>query len=227
MATNKELQTPSALEQAELDYYLAAIESFKAERKKYAAEAEFLTLEAEDRRRSLKWARSRARERRVFDFVGEVSEQLVRDAVDEINDWAAVSKDPITIRLNSPGGGIFDGLMFYDFLREIQKEGITVITHCIGYAASMASIISQAGTVRRISKHSWFMVHEPSSFSWGKMSDMKDEAELLKKLHKQLMSILAERSILTEKQITERCARRDWWLSAEESIHFGFFDELV
>ncbi len=216
------------LEQAELDWYLASIEALAAERDKHAAEARSLTLEADNLQRKMNWDLTHQRERRVYDFTGDVSDVSIADAVDEIHDWALFSKDPITLRLNSPGGSVFDGLMLYDFLREVRvQHGIMVITHTLGYAASMASVLSQVGDVRRISRNAWFMVHEPASIALGKASALRDEADLLKKLHKQLVGILAERSNLSPTQIARKCERKDWWMTAEEAANHGFFDEVV
>jgi len=212
----------------ESEWFSVDIEARRAERDKLLAETETLKEEFLDLRLTRAYRESIARVRRIYDFVGEVEEIAVRNAVDELNDWAMQSNAPITIRLNSPGGDVFEGFMLFDFIQDLKRDyGIQVITYALGYAASMASILLQAGDRRLISRNSWFMVHEPSSLALGKASDIKDEAVILGKLHKQLVSILAERSTLSVRQILQRCHRKNWWMSAVEAVKYGFADELV
>jgi len=223
-AAKKRLPTAS---QAERDWYIAATANEAAERAKFLVETSVLEEDLLERRRGRKWEEAYARERRVFDFAGDLAEYTVKDAVDTLHDWATVSLDPITIRLCSPGGSVFDGLALFDVIRDIRKIGVYITTYAVGYAASMASILLQAGDHRRISRNTWFMVHEPSSIALGKASALHDEAALLQKLHRQLIGIAAERSTLTEKQVLARCNRKDWWMPASDAVKFGFADELV
>jgi ATP-dependent Clp endopeptidase proteolytic subunit ClpP len=167
-------------------------------------------------------------ERRVYDFASSVDGYSISLAVQDLNDWADYSSEPILIRLNSPGGSIMDGFMLFDFIRLLREQrGIEVNVMCLGMAASMGSILLQAGARRYIGKNSWFMVHEPSSLAYGGASVVHDEASLLKRLHRQLCGILAERSTLTLRQILAKCERKDWWMTASEAVEFGFADEVV
>ena len=199
-----------------------------AEAAKYAAETKLLGEQYLTELEGRIARESYSRARRIYDFVGDVEEVPVKDAVDELNDWAMRNKDPITIRLNSPGGTVFDGFALYDFVSLLRKEhGIHVTVHAMGHAASMASVLLQAGDTRLISKNSWFMVHEPASLALGKASAIKDEARLLERIHKQMVGILAERSSLSVVQIRKRCERKDWWLDAGEAVKFGFADRIA
>ncbi len=223
MAPNR-LSTGS---EAEREWYIAATKSEEAERVKFKLEAELLREQVSEAQYEHKKRDSFAAARRVYDFVGEITEFSIKETVDDLNDWALQSDKPITLRLCSPGGTVFDGLMLFDFVQDLRRSGIQVITYALGWAASMGAVLFQAGDVRRISRNCWYMVHEPSSIALGKASQMKDEAALLVKLHKQLVGILADRSNLTEKQILARCQRKDWWMPASEVIEHGFADEIV
>ena len=199
----------------------------RAEIAKLDAERRVLEEDLEEKRWDKSLRLSVARARRTYDFVADVDEFSIAAAVDELNDWVGQSKEPITLRLCSPGGSVFDGMMLYDFVRELRRDGISVVTYVLGYAASMGAVLSQAGTTRRIAKNAWFMVHEPSTITLGKASSIKDEAKLMERLHDQLVGVVSERSNLTPKQIKARCNRKDWWMSADEALAHGFFDELV
>lgn len=191
----------------------------RAERLKYLAETKNIELEA----------RQAARREAVFDartlvFSGEVSEFEVSSAVEQLWDFQQASDAPINIILNSPGGDIFDGLLLFDTLQSMRNHGIEVTVKVRGLAASMGSVLSQAGDVRLISRNSWLMIHEPSTITWGTAGDVKREADLLMSLHKQLSAILAERSTMTADAVARRSRDKDWWLPAEEAVRLGFFD---
>ncbi len=215
-----------SMQQAERDYYIAATQSYRAERDKLVAEAEALRTGTAVTIREYEWDMARAKERRVYDIVGEVTEHEVHMAVDELNDWLVISTDPITIRLCSPGGSVFDGLFLYDFIQDIRRTGIHVTTYAMGYAASMGSVLSQAGDLRVIARNAWYMIHEPFSIAFGKAGDIQREAKLLTAIHQQLCGIIAERSTLSSEDIIERSTDKDWWLPALEAVQLGFFDEL-
>jgi ATP-dependent Clp protease protease subunit len=200
------------------------IHDIAAERARNEAEAELYRVQTLRERHDYAQDVSLARSRRTLDFVGEVTELEVGNAVDTLSDWVTESKAPLTIRLCSPGGSVFDGLFLFDFIRLLP---VHVTTQAMGYACSMGSILSQAGDHRVISKNAWYMVHEPASIALGKASDIKDEARLMERLHNQLIGIVAERSHLTARQVKDKCRRKDWWMNADEALEHGFFDEIV
>jgi ATP-dependent Clp endopeptidase proteolytic subunit ClpP len=203
-----------------------AVQLDTAEIAKLKAETELYRAQAAQTIREHEWNMARAKERRIYDFVGEVDTMEVQAAVDDLNDWCEVSDDPITVRLCSPGGDVFDGLFFFDFLQDVRARGITVTTYAMGYAASMASVLSQAGDVRVIARNAWYMIHEQSTIVLGKAGDIRREAQLMDRLHRQLCWLIAERSRLTADDVRERSTDKDWWMPAEEALEHGFFDEL-
>ncbi len=108
----------------------------------------------------------------------------------------------------------------------IKAAGHTLTTVTVGMAASMGGILLQAGDVRVASRNSVILIHEVATGASGKMTDLEDEVEFAKSLQKKLVSILAERSTMTAKQIENRWKRRDWWLSSDEALKLGFVDAI-
>jgi ATP-dependent Clp endopeptidase proteolytic subunit ClpP len=187
------------------------------------AEAELLRLQAGPERR-----REQVLARREVFFTAEVNEFEVGEALELLRDLAADNLEPIALYLNSPGGDIFDGLLLFDYVQELREEyGIEFTTRVKGLAASMGSVLAQAGDHRTISANSWYMVHEPSTLTWGKAGDIKREAKLLEDVHKQLCAIIAARSTLSAAEVVRRSTDKDWWVPAPEAVRLGFFDELA
>lgn len=164
---------------------------------------------------------------RVYSLTGEITNTSVKHTIDRVTQWYREDQEsPIEIVINSGGGSIFAGMALYDYLRIIGDSGTPVITTAVGLAASMAGILLQAGTHRRMSANSWLMIHEASTSTWGKSSELRDEVELIEKLDSTMLAILAERSKLSVKQIRAKSARRDWWLTASEALDLGLCDEV-
>lgn len=163
----------------------------------------------------------------LFSFLGVVSDSSVASMIHQLGEFSRrePGKD-ITIVFNSPGGGVFAGLALYDYIKSLQENGHRVVTQTIGKAASMGGILLQAGDERVAGANSYMLIHEVSSSSGGKTSEMEDDLKFSKRLQDRLLGILAARSSLTVVQIRNRWVKRDWWLDAEEMLKLGFVDRI-
>jgi ATP-dependent Clp protease, protease subunit len=166
---------------------------------------------------------------RVYPFAKEVNEESVSAAISWLTQKAAESKDPITIRLTTPGGSVVHGLALYDTIKQIEAQGIEVNIVGIGYVASMGTILMQAATHREMTENASFMVHEISSaLPKEKLFAMEDSVEYDKKLWARLANILAARSTFKDGVAVRRWnAHHDKWLSADEALKLGFIDKVV
>lgn len=160
-----------------------------------------------------------------YPFVDEIKESTVTHCIEILSQWCRRSDAPVVIIINSPGGSISDGLALFDYLRTIGKSR-EVVTHAIGEAASMAAVLLQAGTTRRMSPNAYILIHEASWVAWGKASEIGDKHRLLERLQDRLVGILAERSTLTKEEIKDKWLRRDWWLDADEALGLGLIDQI-
>ena len=131
----------------------------------------------------------------------------------------------ISLYINSPGGEVYAGLGIYDTMQTISSD---VHTICTGLAASMASILLAAGTrgKRSALPHSRVMIHQPMGGVQGQASDIEITAKEILKIKDELYQILADHTGKTFKQIVKD-ADRDYWMSAEDALHYGMIDEIV
>jgi ATP-dependent Clp protease protease subunit len=79
---------------------------------------------------------------------------------------------PIVIYIDSPGGSVHSGLSVVDVMQQIKTPVATIVA---GMAASMGSVIAAAGApgLRYALPNAEVMVHQPSSGSRGKETDMR------------------------------------------------------
>jgi ATP-dependent protease ClpP protease subunit len=66
----------------------------------------------------------------------------------------------LTLRINSPGGSVFDGVAIYNALKR-HDAAITVWVD--GIAASIASVIAMAGDEVVMPENAMLVLHDPSS----------------------------------------------------------------
>lgn len=169
---------------------------------------------------------------RTYYFDHEVSAETVRRCMTKVQTWCrsipAGEKIEIEIILNSPGGDVVNGLALYDFLESIKRQGHRVITGALGMAASMGSILLQAGDVRYMGRGTVMLIHELSGIAWGKTSEIEDRMSLTKKLQERAIEIYSSRSggKLTAEDVAIGWKRKDWWLTSEECLEKGLIDEI-
>lgn len=148
---------------------------------------------------------------------------------DEIGLWGVTAKDfvatlkqagpgDITVRINSPGGDVFDGLAIYAALQ--NHDGVVT---CVvdGLAASAASFIALAGASVTMNENAFIMIHNAWGFAMGNRHDMAETSAVLAKIDHQLASIYAGK---TGKSVDEMAALMDaeTWFTAQEAQDAGF-----
>ena len=86
---------------------------------------------------------------------GAVSLTSVKDAYTSNS-----SCDDIVVHIHSNGGSVFEGFAIHDFLVATRKPITTVVE---GLCCSIATVIFMAGTERKLTENSRFLIHNP----WG------------------------------------------------------------
>lgn len=161
-------------------------------------------------------------------FCEAVNWDTAKSAISELNKLSRrFPGKPLTVTLNSPGGSVLAGLALYDHIRELSHRGHKMTVKVRGMAASMGGILLQAGDIRIIGPEALLLIHEVSSGTYGKLSDMQDSINFSRKLWDKLLKILARRSKLSDEEIKERSHKYDWWLDAEEAVALGFADKIA
>lgn len=135
------------------------------------------------------------------------------------------SKKDILFYINSPGGSVYDGMAIYDTLQHVSCD---VQTYGIGLQASMGAFLLSSGTKgkRYILPHSKVMIHQPSSGTRGKVTDMEIDLKESLKVKQQLNEILAKNTGQKLSRI-EQDADRDYWMSAQEAKEYGVVDKVI
>lgn len=143
-------------------------------------------------------------------------------AEDFVKDLNALKEDTIHIRLNSPGGTVFDGTAIYNAIKQHKSK---IIVHVDGIAASIASVLAMAADEIVMAENAYMMIHDPWSIVIGNAATMREEADLLDKFGGTISQSYAKRTGLEEGAVDELMAN-ETWMTAEEALDMGFADKL-
>jgi ATP-dependent Clp endopeptidase proteolytic subunit ClpP len=126
----------------------------------------------------------------------------------------------ITVRINSPGGSVFDGITIYNRLKQHKAK---IIVHIDGLAASIASIIALAGDEVHMGEGAILMVHLPWTGVLGNRNDLENTINRLMDIEEQMISIYAKKTGLDRQEI-RAMLEAETWLDADQAIEKGFVD---
>jgi len=167
----------------------------------------------------------------IRDAAGDTVEVLLYD---EIGSWGITAKEfveqlqgvkakTINLRINSPGGDVFDAVAIYNALKNHPAAVHAVVD---GLAASSASFIAQSGDTVLMATGSTMMIHEPHGMTMGDASDHAKMAETLDKMGDTIASFYAMRAGGDEPLWRSRM-RLESWYRAQEAVDIGLADGLV
>jgi len=137
---------------------------------------------------------------------------------------------PITVMINSDGGGLGHAFAIYDMLRECPCE---IRVRVYGSALSSAALILQAGDVRQIAPHARVMLH------YGSEEVQTDTPHVVRnrigqesvRVARLMEDVFLERM----RRVNPACTRAhvkkilevDTYYSAEEAVEMGLADEII
>ncbi|QYW00735.1 capsid maturation protease [Gordonia phage Sahara] len=153
---------------------------------------------------------------------------------DVIDDWFGVSAEmfarelsgidaqEITVRINSPGGNVFDGIAILNALRGHKARVTTIVD---GLAASAASFIAMAGDEIVMNRNAEMMIHDASGVCIGNAKDMGEMHDMLERVSNNIASIYADRTG-TDAAEWRTAMLAETWYSADEAVDAGLADRV-
>ena len=159
----------------------------------------------------------------IYDVIGEdwfggVTSQDFIKALAGLGDV-----DSITVRINSPGGDVFEGVAIYNALK---THPATINVQIDSLAASIATVIAMAGDTITISDSAMMMVHNASGVCFGEAADMRKMADLLDKIRSGMMLGAYARTGKTVDQLTAIMDAETWY-TAQEAVDAGWADSIT
>lgn len=155
------------------------------------------------------------------------------DLYDEIGIWGVTaaafreklnqSPGNILLRINSPGGDVFDGVAIYNDLLGHRGRVTVEVT---GLAASAASIIAMAGDEIRIADNAYLMVHRSWGITIGNGIDHTETAKLLTDIDAALARTYSAKTGRPSADMLE-IMTAETWMSGQAAVDAGFADKVI
>lgn len=144
------------------------------------------------------------------------------DAQEFVKALAGITAGTIHLRINSPGGDVFDARAMQTALRQHKAK---VVAHIDGLAASAATFLAMGSDEIEMAEGGFFMIHNAWSLTMGNAADHVEAAAMLEKVD---ASIRGDYARKTGKEDGELQAMMDaeTWMTAQEAMDHGFVDSI-
>jgi ATP-dependent protease ClpP protease subunit len=159
----------------------------------------------------------------IYGYIGDDWHEEDVTAASFTKTLRAITAPIIDLRVNSPGGAVFDGIAIYAALLE---HPATVAVTVDGVAASAASFVSMAGDTVAMQKPAKMMIHDASGIVLGNAADMQEMADLLNELSDTIAGIYADRAGGTVAKWRD-AMKAETWYSAAAAVEAGLADQVV
>jgi ATP-dependent Clp protease protease subunit len=155
----------------------------------------------------------------IYDAIGGWFGIQPSEFISELNGLKAKT---IHLRINSPGGSVFDAEAIQTAL---QQHPAKIIAHVDGWAASAASYVAMAGNEIEMADGAFFMIHNAWVIAMGNAADLMDVAAFLEKIDQNIVSDYERKTGKSRAQI-EEWMKAETFFNAAEALEHGFIDRI-
>ena len=169
-------------------------------------------------------AATKAAEIYIYGNIGDRWNEDGVIAADLVREIAALDADTITLRINSYGGSVTDGLAIYNALKRHRAQ---IDVQVDGVAISCASYIAMAGDTVTMAENAQMMIHAPWGYAVGNAAELRDQADLLDRYAGAMAHAYSSKSgMSTDDVMATLLEGADHWYSADEAVAAGFADTV-
>lgn len=155
----------------------------------------------------------------IYDVIG----WPYNDAGDLVRYVNSLGDKDILVRLNTPGGDVFDGMAIFNSLAN-HKGKVTIRIEAL--AASMGSVLAMAGKEIQAYSNTMMMIHDPWTYMAGNQYELREMADLLEKISGNMLDVYAGRSKIGKREMKE-IMKAETWYTAKEAKEKGFINTIL
>lgn len=159
----------------------------------------------------------------IYGDIGESWWEETVSARDFIAQLQALDVDAITVRINSMGGSVPDGLAIYNALR---RHKATITTEVDGMAMSIASLIAMGGDSVQMAENAVLMLHAPWTYAAGNAVELRDLADQLDVWANAMATSYARKTGDQQAMLALLTDGKDHYYTAAEAQAAGLIDAI-
>jgi len=144
-------------------------------------------------------------------------------AADFARELAAITTPKVRLRINSPGGDVFEARAMMTAIREHPAEFTASID---ALAASAAAVLTLGCDSTEIAEGGFYMIHRAWTFAMGNAADLTATATLLSKIDDVMTGDFVAKSGRSADEI-KAWLEAETWFNAAEAIDAGFVDRMA
>lgn len=155
----------------------------------------------------------------IYDEIGGSFGVSAAEFVEDLN---AIKEDQITVRINSPGGSVFDSIAIYNAL---VQHPANILIRVDALAASGASIIAMSGDEIEMMPGAQLMIHDALGAEMGNAKAMREMAAFLDNQSDNIASVYAYKAGGEVKDWRDLMLK-ETWMFAQEAVDMGLADRV-
>ncbi len=158
---------------------------------------------------------------RMLSFSGEIAHET--ESCQLLLALDSMSKEPVKLVVDSPGGSVHAAFMLYDTLNIMRAPVLTLGRE----VCSAAVLLLAAGKRRYLMPHSRVMLHLVTGLAGGEAKDIAIRQAEINKIQNQYVEILRECGVKRNAKQILKDIDREFWLTPKEAIEYGLADEIL
>lgn len=160
----------------------------------------------------------------IYGDIGESWWEETVSAAAFVKELNQIDADAITVRINSIGGSVPDGLAIFNALR---RHKATITTEVDGMAFSIASLIAMAGDKVHMANNAMLMIHAPWTYAMGNSAELREMADQLDTWAAAMSTSYAMRTKDQPAMLALLTDGKDHYYTAEEALAEKFIDAVT
>ncbi|WP_312458693.1 head maturation protease, ClpP-related [Proteiniclasticum sp.] len=146
-----------------------------------------------------------------------ISSKKVKEQLDNLDG------EDLLIHINSFGGMTFEGVSIFNLLMDYPGN---IDVQIDGIAASAASIVAMAGKTIKGRSNTMLMIHKGWTWARGNADELRKVANMLEKIDAAADETYMKKFNGTKEELIALIGN-ETYLTAEEALEKGFYDEVI
>ena len=160
--------------------------------------------------------------------INDFTEESAKKFQDQMSVAQNSGQKVVPIEIDSFGGQVYS---LMSMIAAIKASRIPVATVVQGKAMSCGAILASFGAdgLRFMDKDATLMIHDVSSYAFGKIEDLKADAREADRLNKKVYTMMARNCGKPDDYFTKLIhdkGHADWFLDAKEAKKHGLIDHI-
>jgi len=160
----------------------------------------------------------------IYGDIGESWWEETVSASTFVRELQELDVDAITVRINSIGGSVPDGLAIHNAIR---RHRATVTIEVDGMAFSIASLIAMAGDQVHMANNAMLMIHAPWTYAAGNSVELRELADQLDTWAAAMSTSYAARTGDQPGMLALLTDGKDHFYTADEALSAKFIDAIT